>query len=132
MSPSFKRDELVMTIMFELEQASFRIRESGEQDSFLLRTDTEYKSAWRLERIKRPDFDIVLYYVPDDNSFYMSYHSRYTGYMVHDSYIELPNKSFYANRNLTDRTGWTDEELRQIISSIQNILPDKDKRPLDD
>lgn len=131
MSTASQRDHLVRQIIKETNDAVFRIACSGEQNSYLLKHDYQYKTAWRLEKLKRPDFDICLYLVPRENKFYMSYHHKDTGYSLGD-YVEVQIRDFFENRNLYERTGWTDDELQHIASSLQAILPDRDRRPLDD
>ena len=131
MSTINQRFKLVSQIIKETSDAVFRIACSGEQNGYLLKHDYEIKTAWRLEKLKRPVFDICLFLVPRENKFYMSYHHKDTGYSLGD-YVEVQFNDFFENRNLYEMTGWTDDELQHIASSLQTILPDRDRRPLDD
>lgn len=130
---SVTRQMLVANIITEIDLAISRIYNSGEQDSLLFRlSDDNVTSAWRLGTINRVDFNIQLYLVASLRKLFISYHSKYTGYMVHQYPIEISFGSLFENRNLNERYGWSNSELTRMSGMLSNLLPDSQKRSLDE
>lgn len=127
------RQMLVANIISEMDLAISRIYSSGEQDSLLFRlSENDVTSAWRVGTINRVDFNIQLYLVASIRRLFLSYHSKYTGYMVHQYPIEVPFGTLFDNRNLNGRYGWSDNELSRIATMLANLLPDSQKLAFDE